>query len=410
MNILYICDEYPPAKSGGIGSAVKIVAEAMASLGHAVYVLGGYMPYEKLPDYQYQNGVHVYRCMYFKQMKYIFALDTYLLLYAILRKLKVWSMIARMEMKKFANHINVFVEKHNIEIIEFPDYTKLLSQYLDANFLSFPKFRVPFIVRVHGSPVFLNYYGKRTNTQLAIKNISSLYKSADKILAVSHFAAGFLKKELHIENQIDVIYNPVSFEDTDITTSEKDKWIVFVGKINETKGAFNLLAAFNFFALKYPNYKLLMIGGGDIKKGKQLLSSFAEKKVIFTGYVTHSQVTQYVAKAEFCVMPSFFETQGLAAIETMHLSKALIFTQTSSGPELVEHEESGLLVNPHNVHDICTAMVRLATDQALRIKLETNAKMTVEKRFSINVIIEQLESAYKDCITEYVSSSGNTIK
>ena len=51
MNILYLCDEYPPAKTGGIGTVTKVVAEAMVQKGHTVYVLSGRpaghaLPYE----------------------------------------------------------------------------------------------------------------------------------------------------------------------------------------------------------------------------------------------------------------------------------------------------------------------------------------------------------------------------
>ena len=41
MNILYLCDEYPPAKTGEIGTVTKVVAEAMVQKGHTVYVLSG---------------------------------------------------------------------------------------------------------------------------------------------------------------------------------------------------------------------------------------------------------------------------------------------------------------------------------------------------------------------------------
>ena len=40
MNILYYCDEYPPTRNGGIGTVVKLVAEAMAARGHQVTVAG----------------------------------------------------------------------------------------------------------------------------------------------------------------------------------------------------------------------------------------------------------------------------------------------------------------------------------------------------------------------------------
>src|SRR5690242_17316509 len=40
MHIVYVCNEYPPATAGGIGTAVAVLARAMVGLGHRVTVLG----------------------------------------------------------------------------------------------------------------------------------------------------------------------------------------------------------------------------------------------------------------------------------------------------------------------------------------------------------------------------------
>lgn len=66
MNILYLCDEYPPAKTGGIGTVTKVVAEAMVQKGHTVYVLSGRPAGHALPYETSINGVIVYRLTYFK--------------------------------------------------------------------------------------------------------------------------------------------------------------------------------------------------------------------------------------------------------------------------------------------------------------------------------------------------------
>jgi glycogen synthase len=42
MNILYICDEYPPGPNGGIGSVVQNLARELVKQGHKVYVVGLY--------------------------------------------------------------------------------------------------------------------------------------------------------------------------------------------------------------------------------------------------------------------------------------------------------------------------------------------------------------------------------
>ena len=61
MNILFYCAEYPPYKTGGIGSVTKIFAEELVRRGHNVYVMGYYPENKSFPQYSVINGVHIYR-------------------------------------------------------------------------------------------------------------------------------------------------------------------------------------------------------------------------------------------------------------------------------------------------------------------------------------------------------------
>src|SRR5690606_18786786 len=61
MNILFICDEYPPGRHGGIGTAVQLLARELVKQGHYVVVAGfydwGYGGEDEFSD----EGVVVYR-------------------------------------------------------------------------------------------------------------------------------------------------------------------------------------------------------------------------------------------------------------------------------------------------------------------------------------------------------------
>jgi len=61
MNILYICDEYPPGKHGGIGTAVQLLARTMVQRGHNVVVAGFYDWGYGGDDHFEDQGVLVYR-------------------------------------------------------------------------------------------------------------------------------------------------------------------------------------------------------------------------------------------------------------------------------------------------------------------------------------------------------------
>ena len=61
MNILYLCDEYPPGRHGGIGTAVQLLAREMVQQGHKVIVAGFYeWGYGQKDEFE-DMGVKVYR-------------------------------------------------------------------------------------------------------------------------------------------------------------------------------------------------------------------------------------------------------------------------------------------------------------------------------------------------------------
>ena len=61
MNILYLCDEYPPGQHGGIGTSVRSMARELVKQGHRVVVAGLYSPGYGGADEFVDNGVKVYR-------------------------------------------------------------------------------------------------------------------------------------------------------------------------------------------------------------------------------------------------------------------------------------------------------------------------------------------------------------
>ena len=61
MTILYICNEYPPGKMGGIGSITQTLARAMVNAGHTVLVAGLYLPGYGEADHETDHGVKVWR-------------------------------------------------------------------------------------------------------------------------------------------------------------------------------------------------------------------------------------------------------------------------------------------------------------------------------------------------------------
>lgn len=401
MKILFYCDEYPPAQHGGIGSVVKIIAESLANKGHQVYVLGSYEYGHGLKDYSILNGVHIYRLTHFSYIKFIprFAFN---IINRILRDLNFLNLAAQKSIRITEFFMEKLIISANIEILELVDYQEIF-RYLRSE-VNFTKFTIPTIIRVHGSHSFLAKHKGKMN-DIWLRNDINNFDRCDRVSAVSKFSAKYVIENLKIENKkIDVIYNPVekSLLAGRPQISKKNK-VLFIGKIVETKGAFSLLKAFNIIAVSNPELELILIGGGNISHGKELITPHFQDRVCFTGYLKRNEILKYIDESLFCVVPSYFENFGMVPLEIMARGKALIYTSRASGPEVITHLVDGLLVEPTDIESLVSNIKLLLNNKELRDKLGVEAYKKIQNNFITDRIVLELEEYYSSIIKKTYS-------
>lgn len=401
MNILFYCDEYPPAKNGGIGTATKLVAEELVKRGHSVYVIGFYpykYPYlgDKIQPYNtIINGVKVYSHFYFDS-RFIFKHKIFRLLNYIIEKTLISHFVCNYYKNKMYEVIDNFILNNKIDIVEFPDYIQLYSKLKLKT--DFKKHKIPTVVRIHGSKSFIEYYSTKKIKNSTKNNDINHIKLADIILSVSIFSSNFIISKLNINNDIKVIYNPINencFKHDIIEANESTPCqILFFGKAKKEKGVHSLILAFNRISEHYPFAKLVIAGDGDIEKVKELIAPHAQKNVSFLGFVNKDRIFEEIDSSSFCVLPSYFENFSMAALEVMARGKALIYTKESSGYELITEYVNGLLVNPYDINDIYNKICFLINNKDIRKKIALNGYHTCLERFSTNSIANQLELEY----------------
>ena len=397
MNILFSCDDYPPAKDCGIGVVTKVVAEALAKRGHRIYVASAMLWGEKLPFQSNINGVEIYRLYYFKWLRYFsFLPERYRnLTISVLCKLGFIHGLAERELHKIEMFIGNVIQKEKIDLLELPDYIDLTGYFRKS--IKFERFSCPTVMRTHGSHSFLSFY-KDGAHNIKEKNVDiAHYNRVDYVSAVSIFSRDYVVNELNVSKEkTTVIYNAVDNRFLDIKDiPEVRNNIVFFSKITETKGAFSLLKAFNRIASKYPDITLTLIGRGEIEKAKGLVEKSFTDRVIFRGYVSRDTLEKEIQSSMFCVFPTYFENFSIAALEAMAFKKALIYTKRASGPELITHGENGLLVDPENIDEIFDAIDLLISNEALRDKIAEQGFIRVSTQFNEQKFIDELEEYYQ---------------
>ena len=379
MKILYICNEYPPQVHGGIGSFMRDIAESMSQHSQHVEVWGVYHNIEK-DTKEYQNGVLVHRIK------------------GNANTGRLNSIKFRLE---FLNKLKQFIKENQFDIIEIQEWKGLLPFGLNHS---------GFVVRLHGAAIFFDKLLNRPGNRLDHIYEKMMLKRSKNKVAVSNFCG---KKTLELcgisHQSFHVIYNCVNVKKLESFIVDKFQpfKIVFANSVLRKKGVFELVKSFNSIAKKFPLAELHIIGKlGYVENKigiKKMLEEVVDQKfkdrLFIRGWLNDAKdVYEELASAHICVYPSHMEGFGIAPLESMAMKKAVIFMNNGPGPEVIENNVSGLLVDSLSPLDITKKIDMVFTDDKLAIKLGEKANERTKKLFDKETVFAKNNLDYYNSI------------
>ncbi|WP_319405963.1 glycosyltransferase [uncultured Desulfosarcina sp.] len=136
--------------------------------------------------------------------------------------------------------------------------------------------------------------------------------------------------------------------------SNEDFVILFVGRLTQSKGIFDLLNAFARLSKKYPTIKLLMVGPlFDEKKVKKMIREEGlQRSVRLVGAVGHTDIPGYMNASDVFVLPSWMEGLPNVVMEACACERPVIASAVGGIPEIIENRNTGFLVPPKSSIDI----------------------------------------------------------
>jgi glycosyltransferase involved in cell wall biosynthesis len=169
--------------------------------------------------------------------------------------------------------------------------------------------------------------------------------------------------------------------------------IVFAGRLIEEKGVFELVNAFEIFKSQHSHAELVLIGDdpkGDVKSFTY--ESRVKEDITLTGEVPHEEAIKLINEADVLVLPSKDEGLPRVVIEAFQLGVPVVATPVGYIPELIEDEETGILVDG-TPSAISYALTELYQDDSLRKRLAINAEQVAES-WSWDTVVEKIHSGY----------------
>ena len=369
MKVCYFCNEYPPKPHGGLGTYVKIIAEALVDEGHEITVVGFG---ENNTDCSI-NGVRVIEVKP----------------YNVFPRLGVW--LNRFRLHAF---LKKFVISNDIDIVEIPDC---------EGWLPFPFPYCKVVVRLHLSKTVISDYLDRKMTFLiGIFERLTLNKNRtwvgvskwayDKTVQVFGYSP--------IRNEI--VYSPVTLPESKSYDLGLENYMLYAGTVSDRKGAITVARAAVDIMKKFPDLYLVYAGKveSESTKGeiKAILGGQLCKRVVFTGYIERNEVIDIMRKARVFVFPSKLETFGLVIAEAMLCGIPTICCDIGPCPEFVNHGKTGLLVSADDHIALANEVNKVLSDTKVATELSYNGKMFVVENFSIEKSVRENVYLYKSLV------------
>lgn len=117
---------------------------------------------------------------------------------------------------------------------------------------------------------------------------------------------------------------------------------------------------------------------------------------MFLGFCDRDKVAEEIDNCAFACIPTYFENFSMVPLVIMGRTRAVIFTERTSGKEIIDDGVDGYTVNPENVDEIFIKMQYLINDEKKRNIFAEAGYNKVCKQFSSKSIVDSLLSYYSN--------------
>ena len=267
-------------------------------------------------------------------------------------------------------------------------------QHLHAHWATYPSSAARILAGRIGRP--WSFTGHAHDIFVHDQDLAGKLNQADFSVTISGYNQKQLAARMIPRNQsrLAVIHCGVLPADLPYTAAGREAaYIVGVGRLDPIKGFIHLVEACRLLKERGTAFTCDIIGDGPLHDTLQQAIDAAglQAQVRLTGALPQQEVRTRINRATLFVLPSVLLADGnadgipVALMEAMACGATAISTRVSGIPELIHHEENGLLVSPGDAAELADAMARLLGDAPLRTRLAEAARRTIVQDFDADI-------------------------
>jgi len=233
------------------------------------------------------------------------------------------------------------------------------------------------LITIHNGITPINFYSKEEARQI-IQQLS--FRPLER-------------NPLKTENSHSRDFSPGS--ETVVEMTKGQILIGSIGNLYKTKGFEYLVEAANILISNYHlPLTFIIIGEGSERKNLEgLIKKYnLENNFILTGQI--DEASKLLPALDIYACSSVKEGFPYSILEAMSAWLPIVSANVGGISEMIEHEKTGLLVQPANAQELANALQKLINDKNLQIELSKNAKQSVEQNFGLEKMVAATKKIY----------------
>ena len=394
MHIALVSQEYPPGKHGGIGAQTKAKADGLSKLGHAVTVLTHDIDIT-VPGEGHTSGnvARVGLAGYDRQLQ-IYTEPARWLTHSV----GVASEIAKLH------------EKRPVDLIDFAEWAaEGYTFFVNRTQYNY----IPAVVQFHGPLAMFGHTMNWPALESTFYHVGThmertCVQLADALFSSSRCSIEWCKKYYGISAaDVPVLHTGVDtriFRPCDRLKQARPT-IIFIGKLVENKGVLQLAEAARNLLPEFPQLQVWLFGNGEpnvIERLQEIGKGAADPNFLqMRGFISRQELPGVLCSADIFAAPSIYEGgPGFVYLEAMSCGLPVIACSGSGASEVVAHEDTGLLVPPHDVDALTAALYRLLSDLDLRLAIGRRARDWAVIHADTDMCMQRLVSFYESVIAK----------
>jgi glycogen(starch) synthase len=176
--------------------------------------------------------------------------------------------------------------------------------------------------------------------------------------------------------------------------------LLCLGRLHVKKGIDVALTAFESIVERFPKTRLIIAGDGPARAELERESNAKglNRVVDFLGWVAPRDVPNLINTCSIVLMPSRAESLPLVALQAALMARPVVGTRVGGLPEVVAHEQTGLIVEPDNSAALADATATLLAQPDMAARMGRAARHRAQTEFSWDRHVRAYDALYREMI------------